>query len=212
MPHPHHHFHHYHPHGPRGERFGDEGGPGRGGRPERGHGGPGRGGPRGHGPDAERHRAHKRERMFEAGGLKLLALHLIGQQPSHGYDVIRAIGELVGGDYQPSPGTIYPTLSYLVDMGHATATDSDGGRKQYRITPEGQQALAEQAELLQLILARLAAGKDREARQRPASLVRALENFKMALRLKLDTSELSDEQVAQIAALLDETALKIEKI
>ena len=212
MPHPHHHFHHHHPHGPRGERFGDEGGPGRGGRPERGHGGPGRGGPRGHGPDAERHRAHKRERMFEAGGLKLLTLHLIGQQPSHGYDVIRAIGELVGGDYQPSPGTIYPTLSYLVDMGHATATDSDGGRKQYRITPEGQQALAEQADMLQLILARLAAGKDREARQRPATLVRALENFKMALRLKLDTSELSDEQVAQIAALLDETALKIEKI
>ena len=209
MPHPHHHFHHHHPHGPRGERFGDEGGPGRGPRHE---GGPGRGGPRGHGPDAERHRAHKRERMFEAGGLKLLALHLIGQQPSHGYDVIRAIGELVGGDYQPSPGTIYPTLSYLVDMGHATATDSDGGRKQYRITPEGQQALAEQADMLQLILARLAAGKDREARQRPATLVRALENFKMALRLKLDTSELSDEQVAQIAALLDETALKIEKI
>ena len=209
MPHPHHHFHHHHPHGPRGERFGDEGGPGRGPRHE---GGPGRGGPRGHGPDAERHRAHKRERMFEAGGLKLLALHLIGQQPSHGYDVIRAIGELVGGDYQPSPGTIYPTLSYLVDMGLATATDSDGGRKQYRITPEGQQALAEQADMLQLILARLAAGKDREARQRPATLVRALENFKMALRLKLDTSELSDEQVAQIAALLDETALKIEKI
>ena len=211
MPHPHHHFHHHHPHGPRGERFGDEGGPGRGPRHE---GGPGRGGPRGHGhgPDAERHRAHKRERMFEAGGLKLLALHLIGQQPSHGYDVIRAIGELVGGDYQPSPGTIYPTLSYLVDMGHATATDSDGGRKQYHITSEGQQALAEQADMLQLILARLAAGKDREARQRPATLVRALENFKMALRLKLDTSELSDEQVAQIAALLDETALKIEKI
>lgn len=150
--------------------------------------------------------------MFEAGGLKLLALHLIGQQPSHGYDVIRAVGELVGGDYQPSPGTIYPTLSYLVDMGHATATDSDGGRKRYSITPEGQQALAEQADMLQLILSRLAAGKDREARQRPASMVRALENFKLALRLKMGGTELTEEQVAKIAALLDETALKIEKI
>ena len=150
--------------------------------------------------------------MFEAGGLKLLALHLIGQQPSHGYDVIRAVGELVGGDYQPSPGTIYPTLSYLVDMGHATATDSDGGRKRYSITPEGQQALAEQADMLQLILSRLAAGKDREARQRPASMVRALENFKLALRLKMGGTELTEAQVAQIAALLDETALKIEKI
>ena len=201
---PHHHHHEHHLHHPRGPLHDGEG---RGGKRHGPHDGPGHG-PR-HGPH---HEARRRERMFEAGGLKLLALHLIAQQASHGYDVIRAIGELVGGDYQPSPGTIYPTLSYLVDMGHATATDSDGGRKQYHITPEGQQALAEQAELLQLILARLAAGKDREARQRPASLVRALENFKMALRLKLDTSELSDEQVAQIAALLDETALKIEKI
>ena len=150
--------------------------------------------------------------MFEAGGLRLLALHLIGQQPSHGYDVIRAIGELVGGDYQPSPGTIYPTLSVLVDMGHATAADAEGGRKQYTITAEGQQALAEQADALQLLLARLADGKDREARQRPAPLVRALENFKLALRLKLDTRGLTGAQVAQIAALLDETALKLEKL
>ena len=203
MPHPHHHFHHHHVHGPRGDRFGMEGGPGHG---PRGHG------HHGHGPGAEHARAHKRERMFEAGGLKLIALHLIAQQPSHGYDIIRAIGELVGGDYQPSPGTIYPTLSVLVDMGHATATEAAGGRKQYAITPEGEQALAEQNDSLQLLLARLAKGKDREARQRPASLVRALENFKTALRLKLDTSELAAEQVAQLAALLDDTALKIEKI
>lgn len=205
MPHPHHHFHHdHHLCSPRG-RHGDEGGPGR------GH----HHGPRGHGPDAERHLAHKRERMFEAGGLKLLALHLIGQQPSHGYDVIRAVGELVGGDYQPSPGTIYPTLSYLVDMGHAIASESAGGRKRYTITPEGEQALAEQADALQLLLARLARGKDRDARQRPPQLVRAIENFKMALRLKMagdGETALSAAQVDRIAALLDEVALKIEKV
>ncbi len=203
MPHPHHHFHHrHHVCSPRG-RHGDEGGPGH-----------GHHGPRGHGPDVERHLAHKRERMFEAGGLKLLALHLIGQQSSHGYDVIRAVGELVGGDYQPSPGTIYPTLSYLVDMGHATASESEGGRKRYTITPEGERVLVEQADVLQLLLARLARGKDRDARQRPPQLVRAIENFKMALRLKMTgdgETALSTEQVDKIAALLDEVALKIEK-
>ena len=206
MPHPHHHFHHrHHVCSPRG-RHGDEGGPG--------HGHHGHHGPRGHGPDSERHLAHKRERMFEAGGLKLLALHLIGQQSSHGYDVIRAVGELVGGDYQPSPGTIYPTLSYLVDMGHATASESEGGRKRYTITPEGERVLVEQADVLQLLLARLARGKDRDARQRPPQLVRAIENFKMALRLKMTgdgETALSTEQVDKIAALLDEVALKIEK-
>lgn len=216
MPHPHHHFQH-HPHlcSPRGRHMGEEGGPGRG--PRRHGNGPGHG-PHdhghGHGPDAARHLAHKRERMFEAGGLKLLALHLIGQQPSHGYDVIRAVGELVGGDYQPSPGTIYPTLSYLVDMGHATASESEGGRKRYTITAEGEQALAEQADALQLLLTRLARGKDRDARQRPPQLVRAIENFKMALRLKMagdGETALSAEQIDKIAALLDEAALKIEK-
>ena len=191
--HPHHHHHPHHAfHSPRGMHHdGGEGGRGHG--REHGHGGPQ------HGPGAERHR---RERMFEAGGLKLIALHLIAQQPSHGYDVIRAI---------------YPTLSYLVDMGHATATEVEGGRKRYAVTPEGQAALQEQDGALQQLLARLAHGKDREARQRPAGLVRAVENFKTALRLKthgqpgVPAAPLTDAQVAAIAAILDEAALKIEK-
>ncbi len=194
---PHHHFHghhHHHHHSPRGAMHDGEAGPG----------------PR-------HHEARRRERMFEAGGLKLIALHLIAQQPSHGYDVIRAIGELVGGDYQPSPGTIYPTLSYLVDMGHATATEAAGGRKQYAITPEGQHALHEQDQALQQLLARLAETKAHDARQRPPALVRALENFKTALRLKLNgqpgvpAPALSNAQVERIAQLLDEVALKIER-
>lgn len=155
--------------------------------------------------------------MFEAGGLRLLALHLIGQQPSHGYDLIRAVGELVGGDYQPSPGTMYPTLSVLVDMGHVTATEAAGGRKQYAITPDGQAALAEQDQALQELLARLKEGRRHERHQRPASLIRALENFKTALRLKLDgrpgapAAALSDGQIKAIAAVLDQAALQIEQ-
>jgi len=61
-----------------------------------GHGGGGRGG---HGG--------RRGRMFDGGDLKLLVLQILARQPSHGYEVIKAIGEQVGGDYSPSPGTIY---------------------------------------------------------------------------------------------------------
>ena len=205
MPHHHHPHHHHHaPHGPRGlHHDGGEGG----GRHHRG--------PR-HGDPAE-HQARKRERIFEAGGLKLIALHLIAQQPSHGYDIIRAVGELVGGDYQPSPGTIYPTLSYLVDMGHATATEVEGGRKQYAVTAEGKLALEEQSDALQHLLARLSEGKSREARQRPAQLVRAIENFRTAMRLKthgqpgVPATALTEAQINAIAAIIDEAALKIEK-
>ncbi len=209
------HSHHHHPHQhplrhPRGPQHDGDSGTGRGSRHEHGHG------PRHEGP-AE-HQARRRERMFEAGGLKLLALHLIAQQPSHGYDIIRAIGELVGGEYTPSPGTIYPTLSYLVDMGHATSSDLEGGRKQYAITTEGLQALKDQDEALQTLLARLERGKDREGRKRPAPLVRALENFKTALRLKLDgqpgarAETLTPAQIEALASILDQAALQIEKV
>ncbi len=214
---PHHHHHEHHLHHPRGPLHDGEGRGGKRHGPHGPHDGP-HDGP-GHGPrHGPHHEARRRERMFEAGGLKLLALHLIAQQPSHGYDVIRAIGELVGGDYQPSPGTIYPTLSYLVDMGHATATEAAGGRKQYAITPEGTQALAEQDEALQHLLARLGEGKARDAKRRPPALVRALENFKTALRLKIDgqpgapAEALSAEQIAALARVLDEAALKIEQV
>ena len=200
MHHPH--FHHHHPvHGPRGHHHGGDHGPGL-------------------GPRHEDHAPHqrRRERIFEAGGLKLITLHLLAQQPSHGYDIIRAVGELVGGDYQPSPGTIYPTLSYLVDMGHATATEAEGGRKQYAITAQGQQALQEQDAALQKLLQRLSRSKERDAQRRPPALVRALENFRTALRLKLDglpgqpAAPLSEAQIAALARLLDDTALQLEKV
>ena len=203
---PHHHHHHHHHHAPH-QAHGDDFGMGS------GHG-PGHHGPR----HEEQHRARRRERMFEAGGLRLLALHLIAQQPSHGYDLIRAVGELVGGDYQPSPGTMYPTLSVLVDMGHVTATEAAGGRKQYAITPEGQAALAEQDEALQQLLARLSDGRKHERHQRPAQLIRALENFRTALRLKLDgrpghpADPLTEAQIKALAAALDQAALQIEQV
>ena len=44
---------------------------------------------------------------------------MIGEQPRHGYELMKAIEERMGGSYSPSPGVIYPTLSWLEDMGYA---------------------------------------------------------------------------------------------
>ena len=57
----------------------------------------------------------------------------------------------------------------------AAATDIEGGRKQYSITPAGQQALQEQDDALQQLLVRLAHGKDRKDRQRAPQL-RVIQN------------------------------------
>ena len=121
--------------GPRGAR-GARGAWGWGGPPWMGGafwGGPGSGhaGPRG------RHGWGRGGRMFEQGDLKYVILQLLSEKPRHGYEIIKALEERLGGTYSPSPGAVYPTLTLLEDMGYATETTGDGGKKVYEITPEG---------------------------------------------------------------------------
>jgi DNA-binding PadR family transcriptional regulator len=88
----------------------------------------------GHGP--------RRGRMFEKGDLKYVILDLLKDRPSHGYEVIRNLEERSRGFYSPSPGSVYPTLQLLEDMGYVTATQRDG-KKVYAITDEGRKFLEE---------------------------------------------------------------------
>ena len=81
--------------------------------------------------------------MFDSGDLRLVILAMLAEKPRHGYEIIKALGERVGGDYSPSPGVVYPTLSMIEDMGYATAAQEQGGRKLYTLTPEGEAFLAE---------------------------------------------------------------------
>jgi DNA-binding PadR family transcriptional regulator len=76
-------------------------------------------------------------RVLGHGDLKLLLLALIEQQPRHGYELIRTIEEMFHGHYSPSPGAVYPTLTMLEEMGHASVENEQGGRKLYAITDEG---------------------------------------------------------------------------
>src|ERR1700757_1823367 len=78
-------------------------------------------------------------RMFGAGDLRYVILQLISEKPSHGYEIIKSIEEKLGGAYAPSPGVIYPMLTMLEEMGHATVV-TDGPRKLYTITEEGSKA------------------------------------------------------------------------
>ncbi|MFQ5575118.1 MAG: PadR family transcriptional regulator [Terriglobia bacterium] len=89
------------------------------------------------------HRMHHggRRRFFERGALKYLILDAIGERPRHGYDIIREIEERTEGLYSPSPGTVYPTLQMLEDVGHA-ALKKENGKKVYGITEEGRAYLA----------------------------------------------------------------------
>ena len=80
-------------------------------------------------------------RKLSSGDLQLVVLALLETKPSHGYELIRAIEERSGGFYVPSPGVIYPALTYLDEIGHA-AVEPEGNRKLYRITEAGRAHLA----------------------------------------------------------------------
>ena len=153
----------------------------------------------------------RRERIFASGDLKFAVLHLLGQKPAHGYEIIKAMSELVGGDYTPSPGTIYPTLAMLEDLGWVVSTPQEGGRKEYRISAEGQARLEEHGEAVERILERLAHARTRAHGRRMPEIVRAMENLRTALRLRLG-EESPDLAVArQISEIIDRAAVEIER-
>jgi len=83
-----------------------------------------------------------RGRMFEQGDLKFVILQLLDDKPRHGYEIIKELEERSGGRYTPSPGTVYPTLTLLEDMGYASCA-AEAGKKVYSITDEGRAFLAE---------------------------------------------------------------------
>ncbi len=76
-------------------------------------------------------------RKLSASDLQLIILALLAEQPRHGYELIKLLEDRSGGFYSPSPGVIYPALTYLEEIGFATV-EPDGARKLYKITVEGQ--------------------------------------------------------------------------
>ena len=150
-------------------------------------------------------------RMLEHGDLRFVILDLIAAKPRHGYEIIKAIEDKVSGAYSPSPGVVYPTLTLLEELGYASVVE-ENGRKQYTLTSAGQAFLDENRPALQAILERIAAFGAMNADGPPAAIVRAMENLKLALRLRLSRGGLTEEQTRQMAAALDAAALSVEQV
>ena len=157
-------------------------------------------------------------RRLSSQDLQLVILALLADKPAHGYELIKIVEERSEGFYTPSPGVIYPALTYLEEVGHASV-QQDGGRKLYSITPQGEAHLAEQrgtADAILQALSRIGRRMD-EVREAFAGvsdldadasdeLHRARHNLKRALRSKhgSDTTE-----ARRIAGILERAAAEI---
>jgi len=157
-------------------------------------------------------RGRRGRRMFESGELRLVLLKLIADEPRHGYDLIRAIEDLTGGEYAPSPGVIYPTLTLLQDMGLIEEAKEKGPRKPFQVTDEGRKHLEENAAEVEALFERLAELAPREGSGAGPAIGRAVKNLMTALRHRIDRDGLDDELLHEIAAILDEAAQRIERV
>jgi DNA-binding PadR family transcriptional regulator len=150
-------------------------------------------------------------RMLAQGDLRLIALALIAEQPRHGYDIIKQLEERTSGWYSPSPGIVYPTLTYLEEAGHL-ASQSDGAKKLYSITEEGRAYLSENREVVDAVMSRLAhigkkaarmrerfAGEDGEDRL-PPLVKAALDNLRDVAAKRLQQDPRSEARVVEILA------------
>jgi DNA-binding PadR family transcriptional regulator len=151
-------------------------------------------------------------RRLGAEQLQLVLLALLAERPAHGYELIRLLEERSNGFYAPSPGMVYPALTYLEEIGHAAVTQ-EGNRKLYSLTDAGREYLAahrEQAEVILDMLARIGrrmsdvreafAGLDAADPQAADDLHLARHALKQALRGKRGCSPDEARRVAAILA------------
>ncbi|MCO8649385.1 PadR family transcriptional regulator, partial [Burkholderia multivorans] len=83
-----------------------------------------------------------------------LLLALLAEQPSHGYELIKALDTRSSGFYSPSPGMVYPALTYLEEVGYV-ASQAEGNRKRYALTDAGRTHLDAQRARVDTLFARL---------------------------------------------------------
>src|SRR6266567_2056452 len=93
-------------------------------------------------------------RKLGSDDLQLVILALLEEKPRHGYEIIKALEERSGGFYSPSPGTIYPALTYLEELAYASV-EPEGTKKLYQITDAGRRKLDERRAFAEAIFAQL---------------------------------------------------------
>ncbi|MGN6748458.1 MAG: PadR family transcriptional regulator [Xanthobacteraceae bacterium] len=150
-------------------------------------------------------------RMLAQGDLRLVALALIAQAPRHGYEIIKLVEEKTADWYSPSPGIVYPTLTFLEEAGYVTVS-SEGAKKLYTITAEGRVYLEANRDLADVVLDRLtaigervnrwrrAARGERERRSLPPLLEAAFDHLRETVGKRLESDAEAEAQLVEILA------------
>ncbi len=159
-------------------------------------------------------------RKLGAEDLQLLVLALLAEKPAHGYELIKALSDRSGGYYHPSPGMVYPALTYLEEIGYASF-ESEGTRKLYSITDAGRAYLEENRGVAETLLAQLKWVGEKMNAMRNAYASEGDSSEAMSVKLRAARARLraaliemhgaSEDEQRRVAEILDRAADEIRR-
>jgi len=174
----------------------------------------GRGGFYGHpyfGRRGERGFGGGRERLFDAGDLRLVILKLLSEEPSYGYQLIKKMEDRLSGGYSPSAGVIYPTLTMLEEEGLAAST-SENNKKVYSLTQEGTAYLQANKRRIDELFERLEEAGKGFRRGRSPEIMKAFMNLRGAIVARVSREGVTAEQIRKITEAIDGAAKTIDEL
>lgn len=155
------------------------------------------------------------------GLLRFLVLKLLSEKPMSGTEIIEEI-ETQTGSWKPSPGSIYPLLSWMLKKGFTEELPRDElGLKRYYFTEEGKRYLDQQIEVGKDFIKKIGfiapmlvggfslGGNDKKfllSKESAKKLVKSL----IFLRQNLDS--LTEKDAKEISEIIKDSSAKIEKI
>lgn len=150
-------------------------------------------------------------RLFAHGDLHLLMLHLIFRQPRHGYELIKQIEIMVGGEYTPSPGTIYPALTLLDEQDYVVVSRDERGKKIYAITDAGAEYLSHHADAVRSMIETMSL-VSRHGDHAPSERLRgAVGGLKAALHQRMEQGPLARDAEERILQIIEQAVQDVLK-
>jgi DNA-binding PadR family transcriptional regulator len=151
-----------------------------------------------------------RERLFDAGDIKLVILRLLSEEPSYGYQLMKTMEQRLAGGYTPSAGVIYPTLTMLEEEGLISASTSEGSKKVYSVTPQGLEFLEANKQRIGELFMRLEEAGEEFRRGRSPELMKAFMNLRGAIWARLARGNATPEQIQKLSEIVHRAAKEID--
>ncbi|HEY0687278.1 MAG TPA: PadR family transcriptional regulator [Steroidobacter sp.] len=149
-------------------------------------------------------------RRFGPGDLRLILLSLIEEKQRHGYELIKDLELKFGGAYAPSPGSVYPTLTLLEELGHVRSTTTEGSKRLFEITDEGRRYLRENEAMLTSVRKRMEmAARAATGDMPPDDVLHAMHTLKASLLFH--RGGWSDEEIERVRKIIESAAEEISQ-